>query len=530
MKSVSALKNTVVKTNGGEVRADETDNDVKYMVVTEGNKKIVVIDKMITDITLEDAESYMLSVFRNLTGENALFTKQDNNKIVVNRKSINEFLRSTYVKGLSDNLKNVVYLSGAQIEELIIYSSPLYSFPNDSEKHKYDANLGWDIREIIIEAPYTDKKFKRYYKRFELLLLIRKNNDGKFSHGIANIKKSGAAKYSALLKSNPTIIGATPDNNSISNIPENVNIFDKNNSEVEKMLPQESDREYMEYDKPITVEDINLLREIIKAHNTKRVSINDFTSEDIQKSQKWAYKFYKELGTKSPFFRAWFGDWRADEINTTNVINKEGYSHKEILNNDTGWQIIVSNKVGKETVHHYGSKEQNAIKYIKYIDDITANAILFDTELSNKNNANSLMFHTMYAYSEIFGYPALLRLKVEELYYDTHGKSGTIKRDYILQNIEEETISMRNRISNPNHKETISPEISIPDLYKLVKTYDKDFHPGKSVNPILLNDDDTPKVFYHGTTSDFTVFKANNGPLVMVYTLPVLWNMQKVIQ
>ena len=29
----------------------------------------------------------------------------------------------------------------------------------------------------------------------------------------------------------------------------NSNSFDKNNSEVEKMLPQESDREYMEYDK-----------------------------------------------------------------------------------------------------------------------------------------------------------------------------------------------------------------------------------------------------------------------------------------
>ncbi|MBE6587990.1 MAG: hypothetical protein E7647_06210 [Ruminococcaceae bacterium] len=64
---------------------------------------------------------------------------------------------------------------------------------------------------------------------------------------------------------------------------------------------------YTEYDKPITVSDIETLRSI------GRKSINDFTSEDIQKAQKWPYKFYKtdKLGVKSPFFRAWFGDWRA---------------------------------------------------------------------------------------------------------------------------------------------------------------------------------------------------------------------------
>ena len=52
------------------------------------------------------------------------------------------------------------------------------------------------------------------------------------------------------------------------------------------------------YDKPITLKDVDILRSI------GRKSINDFTSEDIKKSQKWAHKFYKELGVKSPFFRA----------------------------------------------------------------------------------------------------------------------------------------------------------------------------------------------------------------------------------
>ena len=69
---------------------------------------------------------------------------------------------------------------------------------------------------------------------------------------------------------------------------------------------------YTDYNKPITIEDIETLRSI------GRKSINNFGSEEIKKAQKWAYKFYKELGTKSTFFRAWFGDWRAYQ-NTEDV-------------------------------------------------------------------------------------------------------------------------------------------------------------------------------------------------------------------
>lgn len=55
----------------------------------------------------------------------------------------------------------------------------------------------------------------------------------------------------------------------------------------------------------INIDDIKILRSI----NQK--SVNAFNSEDIKKSEKWARKFHKEIVIKSPFFRAWFGDWRA---------------------------------------------------------------------------------------------------------------------------------------------------------------------------------------------------------------------------
>ena len=48
-------------------------------------------------------------------------------------------------------------------------------------------------------------------------------------------------------------------------------------------------------------------------------------------------------------------------------------------------------------------------------------------------------------------------------------------------------------------------EISVADLFQIVKQYDPEFKP-KSVNPVLLNEDGTPKVFYHGTGERFTEF------------------------
>ena len=48
----------------------------------------------------------------------------------------------------------------------------------------------------------------------------------------------------------------------------------------------------------------------------------------------------------------------------------------------------------------------------------------------------------------------------------------------------------------------ISATYSISDLFDFVKRYDAEFKPNP-VNPLLLNDDGTPKVLYHGTRADF---------------------------
>ncbi len=259
---------------------------------------------------------------------------------------------------------------------------------------------------------------------------------------------------------------------------------------------------YQGYNEPITAEDVSFLRSIGKK------SINDFVSNDIKKAKKWAYKFHQELGTKSPFFRAWFGDWRAYETQRIDVVDTVGDSRSNVKNIDTGWNIICSRKAHKETSNQSGSTQKNAVKYLKYIDDITKKALLFDSVISNKDNPNSLMFHNMYAYTEIFGYPALLRLRVEELYSYGDDGSKIFKRNYILQSIEEESVSESNRLSKPNQSKTNSSVISISDLFELVKQYDKSFNP-VLVNKELLNSDGTPKLLYHQTENDFTEFDIN---------------------
>lgn len=282
---------------------------------------------------------------------------------------------------------------------------------------------------------------------------------------------------------------------------ENLDVLEKQAEKEGLQLSEEIGDRYADYDKPITVYDVEVLRSI------GRKSINSFTSEDIQKVAKWAYKFYKELGTKSPFFRAWFGDWRAKDRNGVKVVDTAGYTKgQKVYNEDTSWDINVNRQVGKETSNHRGKNEQSAVKYLPYIDDITKKAVLLGTESSDDSNVNSLFFHSMYAYTEVLGYPALLKLQVEELFYNSRDESGIIHRDYILQNIEEEQLPRSKQVSSLHHLENGSSTITVSDLYSFVKKFDKDFSAGKSVNPVLLNKDGTPKVLYHYTDNVFSIF------------------------
>ena len=69
------------------------------------------------------------------------------------------------------------------------------------------------------------------------------------------------------------------------------------------------------------------------------------------------------------------------------------------------------------------------------------------------------------------------------------------------------SLTRRNNARGAESTNDVSPTIySISDLYGFVNKFDNEFSPAPEVNPVLLNEDGTPKVFYHGTNSQFTSF------------------------
>ena len=103
-------------------------------------------------------------------------------------------------------------------------------------------------------------------------------------------------------------------------------------------------------------------------------SVNDFTSEELEICTSFANKYFKELGTKSPFFRAWFGDWRENDKTPVLVADELGSARGEQLNDDTGWSINISGKVFNETAAHRKTQNVMARKYLPYIKDIVKKA------------------------------------------------------------------------------------------------------------------------------------------------------------
>ena len=276
---------------------------------------------------------------------------------------------------------------------------------------------------------------------------------------------------------------------------ENLDVLEK---QAEKEGLQLSE-EYSDYDKPITVYDVEVLRSI------GRKSINSFTSEDIQKAAKWAYKFYKELGTKSPFFRAWFGDWRAHEIkNTIAYVEHKGDSRGEKINKDTGWSINRSAKISREI--HNSAASISGRYYLKYIDELIQNSVLLDTKISNNGNQNSVFFHSLYGAVKENGHNTVVKLIVEEQEIPV---KGDVKRAYKLVDIENHQPGVKGSGAALTSSLTADDITTVSDLYSFVKRFDKDFTAAHEVNPALLNEDGTPKVFYHGAKKNggFTIFR-----------------------
>ena len=242
-------------------------------------------------------------------------------------------------------------------------------------------------------------------------------------------------------------------------------------------------------------------KDIRNIQSIPRKSVNDFTSADIEKTEAFARKYYNEMGNKSPFFRAWFGDWRENDTTPLKIADKKDSSRGITKNIDTGWDINVSGKVFNETKGHKAPNNQHALPYLNYINSIVENAVLLDSytipEEKTKSNQSAMM-HSLYAIADMGNGRELLKLYVEEI--NDVNSDGTIKRAYQLQNINKVPLRSNEFRENPLAPSTQRNDIMISQLFALVKSLDKNFQPRESSK--VVNEDGTPKIVYHGTDSN----------------------------
>ena len=279
------------------------------------------------------------------------------------------------------------------------------------------------------------------------------------------------------------------------------------------------------YKESITIHDIGVLRSI------GRKSINDFTSEDIAKAQKWAYKFYQNLGVKSPFFRAWFGDWRANDSTPIDLAYIPQYiKDKEMLranrgvvvNKDTsiqgadGWEIRISRNGEQNTISHSGDEKLSEAG-LSGIRELLENAILLDTEVHEHHSNNSkteatdnIVFnHKLYSLgASENGNIGLYKITVEEYYQSK--KEPNNKRFHNLKYIEkvaELSADALARLKARSGGSTIDSSTTIytvSDLFDFVKRFDGEFNPKPS--SLVVDKTGLPIPMYHATRAEFTQF------------------------
>ncbi len=262
-----------------------------------------------------------------------------------------------------------------------------------------------------------------------------------------------------LLKLVQTIIDA---NNNVSQSDKNVNIYSMQNGENNSSTGKASVRGASN-------------EEIAEIQAIGRKRVNDFTTNDIKATENFARRYFKEMGVKSPFFRAWFGDWRANDTGAVKVASKRENAQGTVKNLDTSWDIQVSGKVFNETGYK-AAKNVNALPYLDYINDIVENAVLLDTQTISSQKAksqNSALMHSLYAIADMGEGKELIKLYVEEL--DNVNSDGTIKRAYQLQNIENQQLKSSEFSKKLSSIISTADVKTILDLHSLVKQYDKKF-------------------------------------------------------
>lgn len=258
-------------------------------------------------------------------------------------------------------------------------------------------------------------------------------------------------------------------------------------SGVVKSMQQEN----IEYkSNSVTQQDIDILRSI-----EPRKSVLNFTAEELQLTKDWAERFENDIHQKSPFYRAVNGEWRdqdedrvsvlkLSQSNSTfetvsNDIKSQKIQRGTVKNNDTQWGIQISRR-GLEDSISYARRHTDTKTYslMYHLNEIISNGVLLDsvtTEKNNNNKANNSAFmHKFYNACKIDDEPCLVKITVEEF---ADGKGNTLKRMYNVQDIKTEPIRHAAFTDKQLALSVLNgSDISISELFKVVKHYDNDFY------------------------------------------------------
>ncbi len=243
----------------------------------------------------------------------------------------------------------------------------------------------------------------------------------------------------------------------------------------------------------ITQVDIDILRTL-----EPRKSILNFSSAELVATKKWAEKFRGELSEKSPFYRLVNGDWRENEEtrvpivdvgdksptfqSVRNDIKQQVIFRGSVVNSDTDWNIQISRKGIEDSISYASKHHDKLILNLLYqINDVVSNCVYLDTNISEHNNnnksPNTAFMHKLYVPIRYGNDEYIGKITVEEM---SDSQKDTIKRLYNLQDIKIEPLRHVSFTEKQPHLKILNgSNISISDLFQLVKSYDKDFYLNK---------------------------------------------------
>lgn len=282
--------------------------------------------------------------------------------------------------------------------------------------------------------------------------------------------------------------------------------------EIQDLQKIQSELKEKIQEKPITMEDIQTLRDI----RPVRKSVQNMLEHEVAQTSKLEKFLHSEMGEKSPYEqRKNNNEWRKDESKSVQITeiqpkdlpkkindvrqkdNIKKIERGTFLNADTNMEIIFGKKSLDEIIAKAIQDDKRnvpveaRIAALYQMQEVVERAVCFDSQVSeydpvtSKNKSpNTLFMHQMYGVIKYKDESYLAKLSVEESYITDkeNNFSGTSNRIYNLRNIKITPIEA-NRVFSPTVNSTNATEdtstsvsiISIPQLYEFVKTYDKNF-------------------------------------------------------